>query len=117
MSLIADSGALYAVYDADDAHHAVPDLQRADTLATPFDLAGELQARYVVRHAGRGGIQAAPLKQIGAVDSGGTDADNDVLRPGQRVRNFPQLQHFRPAEACDDDRSHRRQDATTGAKL
>ena len=65
---------------AENAHHPIPDLQRANTFATTFDFAGELQPRNLLGHAGRGGVEAASLKQIGAIDPGCAHANDDVFR-------------------------------------
>ena len=68
-----------------DRHHAVAGLEALDAGADLDDLARELEAGDVLGRAGRGGVAAAELHHVGAVEAGGADADEEVGVPGDRV--------------------------------
>ena len=62
----------------DDRHHAVARLEAADAAAARDDLAGELEARDVGGRARRRGVVAGDLQHVGAVETGGADADEQL---------------------------------------
>jgi hypothetical protein len=70
---------------ADDRHDAIPLGEPIGPRAATDDLARELEPGDVRWGAGRRGIQAPALHQVGAVDSGGADADEDLAGAGLGV--------------------------------
>src|SRR4029079_12385180 len=71
---------------AHDRHHAVAQAEARRARAERDDLAGELEPGDVLRRARRGGIHATALHDVGAVDPGGPDADEDLAAARLRVR-------------------------------
>ena len=67
---------------ADDRHDPVADREALGARPEGGDLAGQLEPRDVrVRALGRG-VHALALQQVGAVEAGGPDADQDLARAG-----------------------------------
>ena len=62
----------------------VADAPAGDVVADRLDGAGDLEADHVA-DARRGRVVALPLQQVGPVDPGGPDADDDLARPGARA--------------------------------
>ena len=60
-----------------------------DPLADGGDLAGRLVPD---DHRGGHGVLVVLDVQVGAGDAGGGDADDDLARAGDRLRNLPQLE-------------------------
>ena len=67
---------------ADDGHDAVALGEALGAGTARHDLACELEAGDVGRRPGRRGVAARALVQVGAVDPGRADADEDLPRPG-----------------------------------
>ena len=57
--------------------------------------------------AGRWGIEAPALEQVGTVDAGTGHADHDLTLPGDRVGSFRDVELLRPTGRRDDDCAHR----------
>ena len=62
----------------DDRHHAVAGLEASDAAAALDDLAGQLEAGDVRGRARRRGVVAGDLQHVGAVETGGADADEQL---------------------------------------
>ena len=72
LALVHD-GELRLAAAADDRHHAITLGEPTGPGPARGDFAGELEARDVLRRAGRSGIPAEPLMHVGAVQAGGPD--------------------------------------------
>jgi hypothetical protein len=70
---------------ADDAHHAIAEREAPGFRAQGRDVAGELEARYIGRRAGRSGIATGELVHVGSVQSGGANAHENLARAGLRI--------------------------------
>ena len=97
---LVDDRELGLAAPADDAHDAVALLEAARAGAERGDLAGELQAGDVRRRAGRRGVAALALQDVGAVEPGAAHAHEDLARAGLGVGVLGDLQ--RPAFADGD---------------
>ena len=71
---------------ADDGHDAVALSKRVAPGPSRDDLAGELEPGDVLRRARRGGVHPGALHDVGAVEPGGPDADEDLAAARARVR-------------------------------
>jgi hypothetical protein len=74
---LVDSRQLCLPAPADDAHDAIAWLEARGAGPALEDLSGELEPGNVRWRAGRSGIEAATLHHVGAVETGGVDADED----------------------------------------
>ena len=63
-----------------DCADARPEYRRVDLRSDVGDDTCHLKSWDVGRPAGRGGIKTSALQEIGSVDSGGPDFDDDVVR-------------------------------------
>ena len=88
--------------------------KRADCITDPPALdrpahrdhdAGDFQPRDR-RHAGRHRVQAQPLQHIRAIDPGGGDLDQHLVRPGLWHRAGNGYQHIWPARSSGIDGGH-----------
>ena len=87
---------------ARDAEHAITDRERVDLGSDRSDDTGELHTRDVCRHAGRRGIEAGALHQIGPVQPGAVDAHHRTVGGRFRDGSVGQLQ----TAVHDRDRTH-----------
>ena len=87
---------------AGDAEDAIADRTRRDVGADRCDDTRELHARDVGGNAGRRGVATGALQQVGAVQTGAVDPDDDPV--GSRVRDGP-LGDLQMA-VDDRDRTH-----------
>ena len=71
---------------SDDRHHPVTHVEALRVGAERGHLAGQLEAGDVGRRAGRGGVGAAQLEHVGAVEPGGLDPHEDLAARGLRIR-------------------------------
>ena len=81
-----DRGELGLAAAADDAHDAGALVEALGARASRHHLARELEPRDVGRRAGRRGVAALALEHVGAVQTGGAHADEDLARAGLRIR-------------------------------
>jgi hypothetical protein len=65
----------------------------------------------------RGWIETLPLEQIGAVDAGAGDADDDLILSSHRIGTFLDVQLLRTAGRRDDDRPHAQQPRSGAAPV
>ena len=80
---LVDGDQLGLAAAADHGHDAVAGLEAVHARAALGDLAGELEPGDVGRRARRRGVDALHLQDVGAVEAGGADADEDLARqPG-----------------------------------
>ena len=91
---------------AEQRHHAVARAPLRDALADALDDAGHLEPEQVLADAGRRGVAAAALHQVGAVERGGVDRDQGVLGPRVRVRELAQLEDVGIAGLGDNGGAH-----------
>jgi len=92
---------------AGDAEDAAAGLPPEDGGADGDDLAGELEAGDIAGSAGRRRVMAAALEDIGAIEAGGVDADEDLVSPGEGgVGELADGENFRASGFCDDDGAH-----------
>ena len=88
-----------------DAHHLVADLPERGPLPHRRHSAGVLHAGDLV--GGRWPrVVPAPLQQIGAVERGGHDVDDDLLRPRRRIRNVLDREDLRTSVRVEHDGAH-----------
>ena len=85
--------------------HLVAGLPSGDVAAHGRDAAGAFQAG-IRRSAGRRRIEPLPLCQIRAVDTGGGDIDQHLVRSGRRIRRLHPAKDVGPAGLGDDDGMH-----------
>src|ERR1041385_3848216 len=91
---------------AGQAHDAIPGMPPRRAGACGVHLAGVFHSGDVGGPAGRRGVLAATLVDVGAVQARRVDPDADLTRPGNRVGPLGERKHFRPAGAGVDDRTH-----------
>ena len=73
---VSDLGLPAAAHEAEDP---ISERGCVSTSAPERDhLAGELESRDVGRDSGRGGVEAGALREVGAVQPGAVDADEDL---------------------------------------
>src|SRR5947207_6828800 len=92
-----------------DAEHRTAGLQVIDTGAERADDAGAIAAEDVGElELARGivGAAAEPHLVVGGVDARGVDIDDDLARPGDRIRRVAVAQHLRPAMRRQQYRLH-----------
>ena len=92
---------------ADDAEDAVTGLKAPRRGAMPDHRAGRLDAGNVGRRAGRSGIAARPLCQIGAVERGVAHGQQHVVSRRRRIRPLLERDDLVVPGAGEDDRAHR----------
>ena len=80
-----DHGQLGLAAAGHDRHHAVAGLEAGDAGADADHLARQLQARDVLRRAGRRGIAPGQLHHVRAVEPGGLDADEQLAHLGDGI--------------------------------
>ena len=71
-----------------DAEHPGADRGLGDAVAERDDLARELEAGDVGGRAGRRGVEAGALREVGAVEAGAVHAHQHLARPGLRIGTF-----------------------------
>ena len=91
----------------EEAHHAVAHGEPLNTCAHREDLAGVFETRDF-ECGFRAGLRVTslPLEQVSAVERGGPDADEQILRPGDGVRDLLHLEDLGTTRFRDDDSAH-----------
>ena len=103
---------------ADEPEDAVARLPGRDALPAALHRSGDLETGDVRRTPGRSGVVTRPLDEVGGVEAGERDPNEDVLRAG-RGRAAPRRRRPRSPGAGEDDRSHAarlRSSASAGAE-
>jgi len=90
---------------ADQSHHPVADLPAADAIAKLCHGPGYFQPENG-RIAGRRGIVAHPLHEIGAVYRGGMHLDKNLSRTGSRLVRLADLHYLNSAETVHQNSFH-----------
>ena len=95
---------------AHDRHDGLTDHELAHPRTELDDVAGELHAGDVERatavHELRTGIAAPSLQQVGAVEGGSRDLDDDLVGRGCRLGHIIDTQYLGLAVGLEDDRLH-----------
>src|SRR5205823_9165891 len=89
---------------ADDRHYAVTFAEAVGTGTERGDLPRQLETGDVLRRAGRGRVQTAALKHVGAVQPGRPNAHEHLADPGGGVRVLGDMEIV----IADRDRAHGR---------
>src|SRR5207302_9019091 len=91
---------------ADEAEHAVSLLPREHRLAAGDHRPRDLEPGHVLRRTGWGRVEARTLDEIGGIDPGEPDLDEDLVVARPRVGPLLQPHHLAAAGARVDDRPH-----------
>ena len=90
---------------AHQTEHAVADVHVAYRGTDSLHLPGQLESENV-RLARRRRIEPLPLQRVGAVQRGRSNANQKLIRTGNRVGDLSDLEHLRPAGFVEDDGLH-----------
>ena len=91
---------------ADEAEHAIAGLPAQHVRSAGLDRARDLEARHVLRAAGRRGIRAVALREVGRVDARVRDAHEQLLAPGHRIGTLLEPDDLVPAATCEHHCAH-----------
>jgi len=92
---------------AGDAHHAAAGFPTQGGGAGGDDLAGEFEAGDIGRGAGRGWVKAAALENIGAVETSGVNANEDLVAAGKgRIGEIADGKNLRTPGLSDQNGAH-----------
>jgi hypothetical protein len=91
---------------ADDPKHAVAHLEAPGRRAAGDHSSGGLDAGHIGRRAGRSGVAAGPLREVGAVESSVPHREQHVVAGDDGVWSLLEAHHLVAARAREDDCSH-----------
>jgi hypothetical protein len=90
-----------------DSENAITNFPSADRIADCLHFTGEFQTRNVLRITRRRGIAAAPLQNIGVVQSRRVHTDADAISYRRRWRfDLHHTDSANPTMRCDNDCTH-----------
>ena len=102
---------------ADQAEDAVAGLPAEHLCTAGLDRAGDLEAGNVLRASRRGGIEPGPLRQVGRVEAGVPNVDDDLLGAWKWIRTVLDANDVVPSGSGEYNSSHRARSSSTSATI